>query len=71
VYLSSIFKWYGDDFGEDKTAVLRWLLKYLDEDKQKKLERLLKRQTKVKYVNFICEIQTKKNMIPRDADADG
>ncbi|MEM0954928.1 MAG: DUF547 domain-containing protein [Pseudomonadota bacterium] len=37
ITLSSIFKWFSEDFGDDRQAVLRWISQFADADKAERL----------------------------------
>ena len=43
--LSSIFDWYAEDFGDSQTAVLKYIKKYLIEDRSKSVQRVIAQPT--------------------------
>ena len=53
VHLSSIFKWYADDFGKSKADRLKWLLPYLRGEQQSSLQQLLDGQPDRISVEFL------------------
>ncbi len=51
-YLSKIFKWFKNDFGGSKTAILKFILPYLPEKTRLLLKKTGLTQIKIKYLKY-------------------
>jgi len=67
VGLSQIFEWYFEDFASTKLELLRWILQFLNQDKQKLLKSILESDFKVTYLKYNWNVNTKGQLpIPSD-----
>jgi len=63
VGLSQIFEWYFEDFASSKSELLRWIVQFLKEDKQKQLKTILDGEhLKTTYLKYNWSVNTKEQL---------